>query len=71
MIKYILIIALVVLVLITPTYCLVKLPEEQKIRGCKLPLIIALWLKITCFQNVLFIDYKTFSNLWNQVGKSE
>ena len=71
MIKYILLALLIILILLIPVYCLVYVKEEDKIRGCRLPLIVALTLKALRQEDVLFINYRTFSSLWKEIEKSK
>ena len=68
--KYLLIITLIALLLTKPTYCFVHLPREDKIRGCKMPLVIALWMRLVHPDDILLVRYKTFKKFWEQVEKS-
>ena len=71
MLKYLLLITLIILILIFPTYCLVHIPEEDKIRGCKVPFIMALLFRLRHPQDIIFISYNTFKTFWENVEKSK
>ena len=70
MVKYVLLILFIILLLCIPTYTLVHLPGEEKIRGCRMPFITAVFIKIFHPNDIVFISYSTFSNLWTNVEEN-
>ena len=66
MIKYVLLALFIILLLCIPIYAFVQLPDEQKIRGCRMPFIMALFIKIFHPDNIIFVSYDTFQHFWTK-----